>query len=188
MSITGVDKDYDHLTLTAIAEFDAPSDQVWELWSDPRKLERWWGPPGYPATFVKHDLTPRGEVTYVMTGPEGEKLWGAWRVTAVNPPTSLVVTDACADAAGTPVEDTPVHYVSVQLGERDGGTRMEMRSRFDSREDMERVIEMGTAEGRAQAIGQMDALAGVASPGLLPCGDFSFRVETIHSRARGKRS
>ena len=70
MSVTSVDTDYDNLTVTLIADFEAPIDQVWELWSDPRKLERWWGPPGYPATFEKHDLTPGGEVTYFMTGPE----------------------------------------------------------------------------------------------------------------------
>jgi len=50
MTITSVDTDYDSLTITLIADFGNPIDQVWELWSDPRKLERWWGPPGYPAT------------------------------------------------------------------------------------------------------------------------------------------
>jgi uncharacterized protein YndB with AHSA1/START domain len=160
MSITSVDKDYENLTLTVIAEIDAPINQVWELWLDPRKLERWWGPPEYPATFEKHDLSPGGEVTYFLTGPEGDKSWGAWRVTAVDPPTSLEFTeDACADD-GTPVGDMSVHNVSVQLGEHDGGTRMEMRLRFESREDMEKLVEMGTPEGLQQAIGQMDALLG----------------------------
>jgi uncharacterized protein YndB with AHSA1/START domain len=143
------------------AAFDAPIDQIWELWSDPRKLERWWGPPGYPATFEEHDLSPGGEITYFMTGPEGEKLWGSWHVTAVDPPTSLEFTErACVDADGTPDEDIPVHSVSVQLRERDGGTRMEMRLRFESGEDMEKLIEMGTPEGLQQAIGQMGALLG----------------------------
>jgi uncharacterized protein YndB with AHSA1/START domain len=160
MSITNVDTDYDNLTLSIIAEFDAPIAQVWELWSDPRKLERWWGPPGYPSTFEKHDLSPGGEVTYFLTGPEGDKSWGAWRVTAVDPPTSLEFTDAFADEDGTPVEDMPIHNVSVQLRERDGGTRMEMRSRFESREDMEKLVEMGTPEGLQKASGQMDALLG----------------------------
>jgi len=159
MSVTRVDKDYDNLTLTVIAELDGSISQIWELWSDPRKLERWWGPPGYPATFEKHDLALGGEVTYFMTAPEGERLWGAWRVTAVDPPTSLEFTaEACADADGTPIEDAPVHSVSVQLRERDGGTRMEMRFSFDSREDMEKLDEMGTPEGLRQAIGQMDGL------------------------------
>jgi uncharacterized protein YndB with AHSA1/START domain len=49
MSVTRVDKDLDTLTLTLIADFDAPIERVWQLWADPRKLERWWGaadPPG----------------------------------------------------------------------------------------------------------------------------------------------
>jgi uncharacterized protein YndB with AHSA1/START domain len=160
MSVTSVDKDYDNLTLTVIAEFDAPIDQVWELWSDPRKLERWWGPPRYPAMVSQHELAPGGVVRYSMIGPDGDSHHGIWRVTAVEPPTSLEFTDAFADADGTPVEDMPVNNVSVQLRVRDGGTRMEMRSRFESREDMEKVIETGTAEGLQQAIGQMDALLG----------------------------
>jgi uncharacterized protein YndB with AHSA1/START domain len=142
-----------------IAELDAPIEQVWELWLDPRKLERWWGPPGYPATFEQHDLSPGGEVTFFLTGPDGEKSWGAWQVTAVDPPISLEFTEEpCADGGGTPSEDMSVHKVNVQLRERDGRTRMEMRLRFDSPEDMERLIEQGTAEGLQLAIRQMDAL------------------------------
>jgi uncharacterized protein YndB with AHSA1/START domain len=158
MSVTSVDTDYDNLTLTVIADFEAPIDEVWELWSDPRKLERWWGPPGYPATFDKHDLTPDGEVTYFMTSPEGETTHSVWRVTAVNPPTSLRFTEAFADADGTPVADMPVSAVRVQLTERGGGTRMKMQMAFDSREDMKQVVDMGTPEGLRQAAGQMDGL------------------------------
>jgi uncharacterized protein YndB with AHSA1/START domain len=161
MSVVSVDKDYDELSITVIAEFDAQIDQVWNLWSDPRRLERWWGPPGYPATFENHELSPGGEVTYFLTGPEGDPSRGAWRVTSVDSPTALEFTEVpCADADGTPVEDRSVHNVSVQLRERDGGTRMEMRLSFESRRDMEKLIEMGTPEGMQQAIGQMDALLG----------------------------
>ncbi len=51
MSVTTVDTDTDGLTLTLVAEFDAPIEQVWQLWADPRRLEQWWGPPTYPATW-----------------------------------------------------------------------------------------------------------------------------------------
>jgi uncharacterized protein YndB with AHSA1/START domain len=159
LSITSVDTDHDNLTITLIADFDAPIEQVWELWSDPRKLERWWGPPTYPATFEKHDLTPGSEVTFFMAGPEGDT-WGMWRVTAVDPPTSLEFTDAFADTDGTPIADMPVSTIRVRLTERDGGTRMEMRATFESREDMEKWVSMGTVEGLQQAVGQMDALLG----------------------------
>ena len=72
MTVTAVRKDPEKLTMTLDAEFDASPDQVWNLWADPRKLERWWGPPTYPATVVDHDLVPGGTVSYYMTGPEGD--------------------------------------------------------------------------------------------------------------------
>jgi uncharacterized protein YndB with AHSA1/START domain len=158
MTITSVDTDYDNLTATLVAEFENPIDQVWELWSDPRKLERWWGPPGYPATVEKHALDSGGEVTYFMKGPEGDEHWGAWRVTSVDPPTSLRFTDALADSDGVPLEDSPVSEISVRLLEHEGRTRMEMRMTFDTREDMDRIVDMGTVEGVKQAVGQMDGL------------------------------
>ena len=158
MSVTSVDKDPDTLTLTLIADFDAPPEEVWELWADPRRLERWWGPPTYPATFEEHDLTPGGRVTYYMTGPDGERPHGWWRVTSVDPPASLEFVDGFADADGTPVADMPTSTVRVTITEHDGGTRMELRSVFDSREHMEQLIAMGMEEGLTQAVGQMDAL------------------------------
>jgi uncharacterized protein YndB with AHSA1/START domain len=158
MSVTSVDTDYDDLTITVVADFDSVIEQVWELWSDPRKLERWWGPPSYPAIFEKYDLVPGGEATYRMTGPEGDSHWGAWRVTAVDPPRSLEYTDAFADQDGRPIADMPVSKISVSLTERDGGTRMEIRMAFESRDDMEKVVRTGTVEGLQQAVGQMDAL------------------------------
>ncbi|MGO4427670.1 SRPBCC domain-containing protein, partial [Streptomyces sp. MCAF7] len=132
--------------------------RVWRLWADPRQLERWWGPPTYPATMEQHDLTPGGEVAYFMTGPEGDKHHGWWRITSVNAPTSLEFTDGFANPDGTPAADMPTTTVRVLLTEHDGGTRMELHSAYDSREQMERMLEMGMAEGLQQAVGQMDAL------------------------------
>jgi uncharacterized protein YndB with AHSA1/START domain len=158
MSVTSVTKDLDNLTLTLVADFDAPIERVWQLWADPRQLERWWGPPTYPATVEQHDLTPGGEVTYYMTGPEGEKHRGWWQIKSVNPPKSLEFTDGFADPDGKPIADMPISTMHMQLTERDGGTRMELRSTFESREQMEQFLDTGTAEGLQQAVGHMDAL------------------------------
>jgi uncharacterized protein YndB with AHSA1/START domain len=158
MSVTSIDKDFDNLTLTLIADFDAPVERVWQLWAEPRQLERWWGPPSHPATVEEHDLTLGGDVTYFMTSPEGEKYRGWWRITSVNPPKSLEFTDGFADQDGTPSADMPTTTVHMQLTEHDGGTRMELRSVFDSRDQMEQLATMGMAEGLQQAVGQMDAL------------------------------
>jgi uncharacterized protein YndB with AHSA1/START domain len=158
MSVTSVDKDFDSLTLTLVADFDAPIERVWQLWADPRQLERWWGPPSHPATVEEHDLTPGGAVTYFMTGPEGEKHRGWWRVTSVDSPKSLEFIDGFADQDGTPIADMPTTTVHMRLTEHDGGARMEMRSVFDSREQMEQLVRMGAVEGLQQAVGQMDSL------------------------------
>jgi len=160
MSVTSVDKDFDALTLTLIADFDATTERVWDLWADPRKLERWWGPPTHPATMLDHDLTAGGEVTYFMTSPEGEKYHGVWRLTAVEPMKSLEFVDAFADSEGKPVEDMPANTIRMELSAYDGGTRMEVRSVFDSRDQMDQLLGMGMAEGLEQAISQMDTLLG----------------------------
>jgi uncharacterized protein YndB with AHSA1/START domain len=158
MSVTSVDTDYDNLTITLIADFDAPIDRVWGLWSDPRKLERWLGPPNYPATVEKHDLTRGGEIAFFMTGPDGDKSRGVWRVTAVDPPSSLAYTDVFTDADGRPIAGMPVSRGKVQLTNRDVGTRMEIQLTLESREDMEKLLSTGVEQGLRQAVGEMDAL------------------------------
>jgi uncharacterized protein YndB with AHSA1/START domain len=158
MSVVRVEKDFETLTLTLVARFDAPVERVWQLWADPRLLERWWGPPTWPVTVAEHDLTPGGAVSYVMTGPEGEKSRGWWRVTAVEPPRSLDFVDGFADADGTPVTGDPTSTVRVRLTEQDGGTWMEVHSVFGSRDHMQRLDRMGAVEVFAQTVGQMDAL------------------------------
>ncbi|MFD8275459.1 SRPBCC family protein [Streptomyces flaveolus] len=158
MTMTSLDMDVEHLTLTLVADFTAPVERVWRLWADPRQLERWWGPPSYPATVEEHDLTPGGDVTYFMTGPDGDKYRGWWRITSVDAPTSLEFTDGFADQDGAPNTTMPTMAVRVRLGEHGGGTRMEMRSVFDSAEQMEQLADMGMVEGLRQAVGQMDGL------------------------------
>ncbi|MEU3143134.1 MULTISPECIES: SRPBCC domain-containing protein [unclassified Streptomyces] len=162
MTVTSVDKDVDRLTLTVVADFTAPVERVWQLWADPRQLERWWGPSAYPATVEEHDLTPGGEVTYFMTGPEGEKFGGWWRIATVTPPTSLEFTDGFSDQDGRPDAGMPTTAVRMTLSEREGGTRMELRSVFDTREQMEQLAEMGMVDGLRESIGQMDGLLAAA--------------------------
>ena len=66
MTVTDIRKDSKSRTMTLDAEFHASPERVWQLWSDPRQLERWWGPPTYPATVATHDLCPGGHVQYHM--------------------------------------------------------------------------------------------------------------------------
>ncbi|MDD2859081.1 MAG: SRPBCC domain-containing protein [Candidatus Nanopelagicales bacterium] len=159
MTVTAVVPDPEGLTLTVTAEFAADVERAWQLWSDPRQLERWWGPPTYPATVVEHDLRPGGLVTYFMTGPEGDTPGGLWRVLEVEPPKFLLLEDAFADADGNPIEDLPKTLTRVRIAAREaGGSVMTIESVFPSLESMEQLTAMGMVEGITQAVGQMDAI------------------------------
>ena len=73
MTVTAVRKDTEKLTLTLDAEFDAPAERIWQLWADPRQLERWWGPPTWPATVVDHAPGVEG---CRVSGASAGSAWG----------------------------------------------------------------------------------------------------------------
>ena len=159
MTVTAVRKDPQALTMTVDAEFDATPERVWQLWADPRQLERWWGPPSYPATVDSHDLRAGGRVEYHMTGPTGDQPRGYWEVVEVKQPRSLAFRDGFANDDGTPNNNLPTTEVRVTIdGIADGRTRMSIESTFPSAEAMEQILGMGMEEGLKQAIGQIDAI------------------------------
>jgi uncharacterized protein YndB with AHSA1/START domain len=161
MTVLSVRKDPEQLSMTITSEFNAPIERVWRMWDDPRQLERWWGPPTYPATFLEHDLTPGGTVTYSMTGPEGDTSRGWWRVTSVDAPRRLELLDGFADAAGEPNPEMPTVTMRVTLEEGTGGvTTMSIETVFPSLEVMEQMVSMGMEEGITAAVGQIDDLLG----------------------------
>jgi uncharacterized protein YndB with AHSA1/START domain len=161
MTPVHVRKDADAFTMTITAELDASVARAWQLWSDPRQLERWWGPPGYPATVVDHDLSEGGRVSYFMTGPDGEKYHGWWRVLAVEPPIRLELKDGFANEDGTPNDALPTTTTLVTLTAQAGGTLMTIEAHFTSLESMEELVSMGMEDGMVAAIGQIaDILAG----------------------------
>jgi uncharacterized protein YndB with AHSA1/START domain len=161
MTVTAVRKDPEARSMTLTAEFDASPDRVWQLWADPRQLERWWGPPSYPATVTSHDLRPGARVEYHMTGPTGDQPRAFWNVLEVEPPHLLVFSDGFANDDGTENTDLPSTTTSVAIvaiGE--GRSRMTLDSRFPSLEAMEQLMAMGMEQGLTEAMGQIDAILG----------------------------
>ena len=159
MTVTAVQKDPAALTMTIITELNASPDRVWQLWADPRQLERWWGPPTYPATFTAHDLAPGSRVEYHMTGPEGDQPRGYWDILATDPPRSLVFRDGFANDDGTPNDALARNEARVTIEPiSEGRTRMSIESQFPSAEAMEQVLAMGMEQGITEAVGQIDAI------------------------------
>lgn len=159
MTVTAVHKDTESLTMTLTAEFEASPERVWELWSDRSQLDRWWGPPAYPATFTAHDLTAGGVMEYHMTGPEGDQPKGYWDIVSVDPPTSLEFSDGFRNDDGTRNHDFPAMHVVVDIEEVGGGrTQMSIATHFATADAMEQVLAMGMEEGMTEAVGQIDAI------------------------------
>lgn len=150
--------DIDNLTLTVVTDLSASRERVWQLWADPRQLERWWGPPEYPATFTQHELMVGTRTSYHMTGPDGEKLPGWWTIVAVDEPNSLTLDDGFATESGEPDPNMPIAGMTVTLDEIDSGTRMTIISRFESEEGMQQMLDMGMKEGMTAAMGQIEGI------------------------------
>jgi uncharacterized protein YndB with AHSA1/START domain len=158
MPVTGISKDTDTRTIVITAEFTAPVERVWALYADPRRLEKVWGPPQYPATFVDHDLRPGGRTTYYMTSPEGEKFAGYWDITRVEEPHRLSFLDGFAHEDLTPNPDLPVGENDYSFEATGGGTRAVYTSTYATAEALQTVLDMGIEEGATSAINQIDGV------------------------------
>lgn len=158
MTVVSTDRDTESLTLTFVAEFAATPERVWQVWEDPRQLERWWGPPSWPATFDEHDLSVGGRSAYYMTGPDGERAHGWWQIVAVEAPRRLEFDDGFSDENAVPNDGMPVTRTEVTLEPTSEGTRMTSVSRFATLEQLERLVQMGMQEGMQQALGQIDTI------------------------------
>jgi uncharacterized protein YndB with AHSA1/START domain len=158
MTVISTTKDPDTLTLTLVAQFDASPERVWGVWEDPRKLERWWGPPTFPATFTRHEFSVGGQSRYFMTGPAGETPRGWWRIDAIDKPHRLEFANGLAGPDGEPMPGVEPMSGHVTFEPADGGTRMTAVTRFTDVEQMQTMLGMGMQEGMTQAIGQIDAV------------------------------
>lgn len=158
MPITSVTKDVDALTMEVVADFTASAERLWNAYADPRQIEKFWGPPTWPATFYRHDLFPGGRSHYTMSGPDGERSSGYWEFLAVDPGRSFEVLDGFADADGVPNSEMPAMRMTFVFETTDSGSRLTTTTYFPSFEALETLLGMGMEEGMRGAMGQIDAV------------------------------
>lgn len=186
MPVTSITSDPEALTLTVVADFPVSQRRLWDAYVDPRQLERFWGPPTYPAAFVRHDAFVGGESRYAMIGPDGDIARGYWRWTAVDAPHSFTVQDGFADADGTPDDAMPIIVMEFLFESTDRGSRLVTTSRFASADDLQRLLDMGMDEGMRAAMAQIDdvladlsAFATGQGAELTLLGDTQVRVSRV---------
>ena len=116
--------------------FDAPRELVFAAWTEPERLQRWWGPSGTTLVFNELDLRVGGVWRYCMRIPDMPDHWIKGEYREIVRPERIVCTLGFTDADGEPV--APEHYglspdtaqptlVTVTFEERDGGTEVTMR-------------------------------------------------------------
>lgn len=158
MPITSIDTDLDNVSLTIVADFDAPLQRLWDAYADPRQIEKFWGPPGWPATFTRHDMAAEGHSYYEMNGPDGESSRGYWDFTHVEPPHWFEVIDGFLTPDGQPNTELPNMRMRFMFEATDSGSRLTTTTWFNSAEELEQLLEMGMREGTEAAMGQIDGV------------------------------
>lgn len=88
--------------------FDAPREDVWKAWTDPKRLMRWWGPKGFTTPVCDMDLRVGGKYLYCMRSPEGKDYWGTGVYRDIVPLERIVCTDSFSDEKGNVVPAS--HY------------------------------------------------------------------------------
>jgi uncharacterized protein YndB with AHSA1/START domain len=162
MPITSVTSDPQSLTLTVVGDYPVSVERLWEAYSDPRQLERFWGPETWPAKFTRHDFTVGGRAHYTMTGPDGAQSSGWWKFLTIERPRLIEIEDGFAAADGTPSASMPSMRMTFTFESTATGARFKGVTRFASLENMEQLVKMGMIEGMRSAMGQLDSvLAGV---------------------------
>ena len=153
MPLTSVTKDPAELTLTVVGDYPVSQQRLWDAFADARQLERFWGPPSWPATFTHHRLEVGGRADYFLTGPDGEKWSGSWKFTAVKPISSFEAQDGEDNAE----DDNLPSSMIFTFDATPSGSRLTVVTRFSSLEAMEQTLP-GMEEGLRAAMPQLDAV------------------------------
>ena len=85
----------DEFVITRV--FNAPRRPVWEAWTRPDQLGRWFGPKGVTATVEAHDLRPGGMLHARMDAPDGGRMWAKFVYREVIEPSRLVWVHSFSD-------------------------------------------------------------------------------------------
>jgi uncharacterized protein YndB with AHSA1/START domain len=110
------------LKLTRI--YDAPVKTVWDAWTDPKQVAKWWGPRGFTLTTHSKDLKAGGTWRYTMHGPDGTDYPNVTKYHEVEKHSRLVYDHGGSD------DRPPLFRVTVTFKELSGKTKMEMTMSF----------------------------------------------------------
>lgn len=156
MSANKISSKVEGLELIMERSFEAPKELVFSAFTEPDHVARWWGPTGWDTTVYKMEVKPGGTWHYCMRSPEGQEAWGKAIYREIDPPDRLVYVDAFSDEQENEVEGMPTMLITTNFSV--DGTRCKVLSitKFDSEEELQKVIEMDAVEGMAQTYDRLE--------------------------------
>ena len=129
--------------------FAAPRELVWQAFTDPALVARWWGR-GHALEIVRDEVTPGGHWRYVEDTPEGPVGFEG-RYSEVTPPERLVRT---FEWDGQPGHVSLEDATFQDLGDRTGFVATTL---FMTREDRDGMMASGMQEGMNEGYAAQDA-------------------------------
>ena len=144
--------------IKVVREFDAPLELVWKAWTDKDLLDKWWAPKPWKAKTKSMDFREGGVWLYYMEGPDGTKSYCRADFKKIVPYKSYVGDDAFCDENGNITNELPGTHWEVLFSETSSGTKVNVEITFDSKADMEKIIEMGFKDGSSSAHTNLDEL------------------------------
>jgi uncharacterized protein YndB with AHSA1/START domain len=131
--------------------FDAPAHLVYEAFTDPELLKRWFGPHGWSLTVCEVDLRVDGAWRFVLQGPDGRTMGMGGVYREIVPGERTVHTEAFDDYPGDSV-------ITTVLTEHDGKTTLTATARYESKEVRDAVVESGMEHGAAETYDRLAEL------------------------------
>lgn len=133
--------------------FDAPRELVWDAWTKPEHVSKWWGHAGVPLHACEIDLRVGGSYRYVMKGPDGTEYptVGTYREIISRERLNYTMT---LDIV--PFNEKHSFITDTFEPIDDGKTKLTMRTEYDSPETLQGWVANGAKQG---AIESMDRLA-----------------------------
>ena len=144
--------------IKVVREFDAPIEQVWKAWTDKNLLDKWWAPKPWKAKTKSMDFREGGVWLYYMEGPDGTKSYCRADFKKIVPNKSYIGDDAFCDENGNITNELPGMHWKVMFSQTGTGTKVDVEITFDSKADMEKIIEMGFKDGFSSAHTNLDEL------------------------------
>ncbi|HEY7414139.1 MAG TPA: SRPBCC domain-containing protein [Ktedonobacteraceae bacterium] len=128
-------------------QFSASRTLMFQVFTQPEHLKRWWAPQPYTLPVCTIDLRPGGIWHYCMRSPEGQEHWARSVYREIVPPEKLVYTSTFSDEHAHPIDGVPEHLTTVTFIEEAGKTQVSARIQFASAEALKIAVDMGMLQG-----------------------------------------